>query len=102
LKIEKPFINHFINYVLAGGFERAKILKYGNLNSLIVHSKSTFAGGVYRDKISFSVHGQLGGYQNSIKFSRDFKNGVVLLSNYVPKGITPTQTSSIIYNAVFN
>lgn len=29
LKIEKPFINHFINYVLAGGFERAKILKYG-------------------------------------------------------------------------
>lgn len=29
LKIEKPFINHFINYVLAGGFERQKILKYG-------------------------------------------------------------------------
>lgn len=29
LKIEKPFINHFINYVLAGGYERAKILKYG-------------------------------------------------------------------------
>lgn len=29
LKIEKPFINHFINYVLAGGFERAKISKYG-------------------------------------------------------------------------
>ncbi|WP_427911019.1 serine hydrolase domain-containing protein [Pediococcus parvulus] len=79
-----------------------KFINKGNLNSLIVHSKSTFAGGVYRDKISFSVHGQLGGYQNSIKFSRDFKNGVVLLSNYVPKRITPTQTSSIIYNAVFN
>lgn len=29
LKIEKPFINHFIKYVLAGGFERQKILKYG-------------------------------------------------------------------------
>ncbi len=29
LKIEKPFINHFINYVLAGGFERQKILKFG-------------------------------------------------------------------------
>jgi hypothetical protein len=29
LKIEKPFIHHFINYVLASGFERAKILKYG-------------------------------------------------------------------------
>ncbi|WP_073336425.1 carboxypeptidase-like regulatory domain-containing protein [Chryseobacterium carnipullorum] len=29
LKIEKPQIEHFINYVLAGGFERQKILKYG-------------------------------------------------------------------------
>ncbi|MEG1592028.1 hypothetical protein [Chryseobacterium sp.] len=29
LQIEKPFIHHFVNYVLAGGFERAKILKYG-------------------------------------------------------------------------
>lgn len=29
LKIEKPFINHFIYYVFAGGFERQKILKYG-------------------------------------------------------------------------
>ncbi|AZB08895.1 carboxypeptidase regulatory-like domain-containing protein [Chryseobacterium sp. G0162] len=29
LKIEKPLINHFISYVLAGGFERKKILKYG-------------------------------------------------------------------------
>ncbi|WP_175620749.1 hypothetical protein [Chryseobacterium schmidteae] len=29
LKIEKPFIHHFINYVLTSGFERAKILKYG-------------------------------------------------------------------------
>lgn len=29
LKIEKPLIDHFISYVLAGGFERKKILKYG-------------------------------------------------------------------------
>lgn len=29
LKIEKPLIEHFISYVLAGGFERKKILKYG-------------------------------------------------------------------------
>jgi hypothetical protein len=29
LKIEKPLIDHFIYYVLAGGFERRKILKYG-------------------------------------------------------------------------
>ncbi|PQA91713.1 hypothetical protein B0A69_17605 [Chryseobacterium shigense] len=29
LKIEKPQIEHFIAYVLAGGFERQKILKYG-------------------------------------------------------------------------
>jgi hypothetical protein len=29
LKIEKPLIDHFIYYVLAGGFERKKILKYG-------------------------------------------------------------------------
>ncbi|REC46337.1 hypothetical protein [Chryseobacterium pennipullorum] len=29
LKIEKPQIDHFIFYVLAGGFERKKILKYG-------------------------------------------------------------------------
>lgn len=29
LKIEKPFIQHFIYYVLAGGFERKNILKYG-------------------------------------------------------------------------
>jgi len=29
LKIEKPFIHHFITYILSGGFERQKILKYG-------------------------------------------------------------------------
>lgn len=29
LKIDKPQIDHFISYVLAGGFERKKILKYG-------------------------------------------------------------------------
>lgn len=29
LKIDKTFIQHFINYVLAGGFERKNILKYG-------------------------------------------------------------------------
>lgn len=29
LRIEKPLIDHFISYVLAGGFERKKILKYG-------------------------------------------------------------------------
>lgn len=29
LKIEKPFIHHFIIYILTGGFERQKILKYG-------------------------------------------------------------------------
>lgn len=29
LKIEKPLIDHFISYVLAGGFERKSILKYG-------------------------------------------------------------------------
>ncbi|MGG5208798.1 hypothetical protein ACQWU4_07600 [Chryseobacterium sp. MIQD13] len=29
LKIEKPQIDHFITYVLAGGFERKSILKYG-------------------------------------------------------------------------
>lgn len=29
LKIEKPLIDHFISYVLDGGFERKKILKYG-------------------------------------------------------------------------
>ncbi|MGD1319116.1 hypothetical protein [Chryseobacterium sp. 2R14A] len=29
LKIEKPFIHHFITYILTGGFERQKILKYG-------------------------------------------------------------------------
>lgn len=29
LKIEKPQIEHFISYVLAGGFERKSILKYG-------------------------------------------------------------------------
>lgn len=29
LKIEKPQIDHFITYVLAGGFERKTILKYG-------------------------------------------------------------------------
>ncbi|MFC3160555.1 hypothetical protein ACFOEQ_20665 [Chryseobacterium arachidis] len=29
LKIEKPLIEHFIYYVLSGGFERKKILKYG-------------------------------------------------------------------------
>lgn len=29
LRIEKPIIDHFINYVLAGGFERKSILKYG-------------------------------------------------------------------------
>lgn len=29
LKIEKAAIPHFISYVLAGGFERGKILKYG-------------------------------------------------------------------------
>lgn len=29
LKIDKPQIDHFIAYVLAGGFERRKILKYG-------------------------------------------------------------------------
>lgn len=29
LKIEKPQIDHFITYVLAGGFERKAILKYG-------------------------------------------------------------------------
>lgn len=29
LKIEKPFIHHFITYILSAGFERQKILKYG-------------------------------------------------------------------------
>lgn len=29
LKIEQPFIYHFVNYVLQGGFERKNILKYG-------------------------------------------------------------------------
>lgn len=29
LKIEKPFVHHFITYILSGGFERQKILKYG-------------------------------------------------------------------------
>jgi hypothetical protein len=29
LKIDKPQIDHFISYVLAGGFERKSILKYG-------------------------------------------------------------------------
>ncbi|WP_099764838.1 carboxypeptidase-like regulatory domain-containing protein [Chryseobacterium sp. 52] len=29
LKIEKPQIDHFITYVMAGGFERKNILKYG-------------------------------------------------------------------------
>lgn len=29
LKIEQPFIYHFVNYVLTSGFERKSILKYG-------------------------------------------------------------------------
>lgn len=29
LKIEQPFIYHFVNYIIESGFERAKILKYG-------------------------------------------------------------------------
>ncbi len=29
LQIEQPFIHHFVNYVLQGGFERKNILKYG-------------------------------------------------------------------------
>lgn len=29
LKVERPFISHFIYYVLNGGFERKNILKYG-------------------------------------------------------------------------
>ena len=33
LQIEKPFISHFINYILAGGFERKKILKYGYVDN---------------------------------------------------------------------
>lgn len=34
LKIDKPSIDHFIYYVLAGGFERKKILKYGYYSSV--------------------------------------------------------------------
>lgn len=84
-------------YILSG-----KFIKSANVDKLIGSSKPNFAGGVYSSKNYFTVHGQLGGYQDSIQIDAGKKNGVVLLTNYVPAGIRNTQTAPIIYNTVFN
>ncbi|PIO86012.1 serine hydrolase domain-containing protein [Pediococcus damnosus] len=83
-------------YVLSG-----KFIKSTNVDKLIGSSKPGFAGGVYSSKNYFTVHGQLGGYQDSIQIDAGKKNGVVLLTNYVPSGIRNTQTAPNIYKTVF-
>ncbi|WPP08695.1 serine hydrolase domain-containing protein [Pediococcus inopinatus] len=83
-------------YILSG-----KFIKSTNVDKLIGSSKPSFVGGVYSGKNYFTVHGQLGGYQDSVQIDAGKQNGVVLLTNYVPTGIKNTQTAPIIYNTVF-
>lgn len=83
-------------YILSG-----KMISKSNLDKLIGHTQSKFSGGVYPEDGDILVHGQLGGYQDSIQINPDKKNGVILLTNYVPTGIKNTDTAPIIYNKVF-
>lgn len=83
-------------YILSG-----KLISKTNVKELTQTANSKFSGGVYPSDTGFTVHGQLGGYQDSIQIDTKKQNGVFLLTNYVPTGIKNTQTAPIIYNKAF-